>query len=722
MQTSPVAKELVLIGGGHSHVIVLRMLGMNPIPGLQVTLISPSVKTPYSGMLPGVVAGHYEEDDIHIDLVPLCRFAGARFFQDRVTGLNLEGKNIECEDRPDVRFDIVSIDIGITPDVDSVQGAKNNVIPVKPIDQFLERWQLFESKRDMNQTTNVGFVGAGAGGVELCLAVHHRLHDISTQSQLKFHLFHDGTQILKEYPPGVQERFHKVLADRNIRVWSNFRVDRIEDYVVYSESGEKVVLDDIFWATSAAPQAWLASTGLELDDDGYILVNETLQSVNNENVYAVGDIACVVQHPRPKAGVYAVRQGPPLFENLCRAIFGKPPKPFKPQSEFLSLISTGNKSAIAHRNGKSIGGAWVWQWKNWIDQRFMNRFAEYPQMDQEKQTGLLMEFDTQMQCGGCGSKVSSDLLAEVLDGLGLVDGRDDAAIYNVPEKKVMLHSVDSFRNFVDDPFIFAQIAVSHALSDIYAMGGKPVTALAIVTVPFAKPDVTKSLLQQLMAGALKQLRLDNVELVGGHTSEGMELSMGFSVNGIVDEDNILKKSGMQDGDVLILTKPLGTGALFAADMQHRAKGLWIERALHVMQQSNGNALKVLEKYEVSACTDITGFGLAGHLLEMVQASSCGVKLDIDSLPALDGALQCLNSGITSTLHEGNRAAVLSIVDNNSRSELLYDPQTSGGLLASVPESFAQSCIDDLIQAGYTGAAVIGFAVPGEAKISTGFRP
>jgi selenide,water dikinase len=622
MQTSPVAKELVLIGGGHSHVIVLRMLGMNPIPGLQVTLISPSVKTPYSGMLPGVVAGHYEEDDIHIDLVPLCRFAGARFFQDRVTGLDLENKMIQCEDRPDVRFDVVSIDIGITPDVESVEGAKDNVIPVKPIDQFLERWDLFESNRELNHATNVGFVGAGAGGVELCLAVQHRLNNTGKQAQLKFHLFHDGTEILKEYPASVQKRFNKVLADRNIRLWANFRVERIKDHVVYSESGEKVVLDDIFWVTSAAPQGWLASTGLELDDEGYILVNETLQSVNNENVYAVGDIASVVQHPRPKAGVYAVRQGPPLFENLCRSILGKSPKPFKPQSEFLSLISTGNKSAIAHRNGKSIGGSWVWRWKNWIDQRFMNRFSEYPQMDLDKPTGLLTEFDEQMQCGGCGSKVSADLLGEVLDDLGISESRDDAAIYKAPEQMVMLHSVDSFRNFVDDPFIFAQIAVSHALSDIYAMGGKPVTALAIVTVPFAKPLVTKSLLQQLMAGALKQLKLDGVELVGGHTSEGLELSMGFSVNGIVAEDKILKKSGMQFGDMLILTKPLGTGTLFAADMQRKAKGQWIDQALRTMKQSNGDALQVLEKYEVSACTDVTGFGLAGHLSEMVQASSC----------------------------------------------------------------------------------------------------
>ena len=719
MQSNPIAKELVLIGGGHSHVIVLRMLGMNPIPGLQVTLISPSVKTPYSGMLPGVVAGHYEDDDIHIDLVPLCRFAGARFFQDRVTGMDPANNLVQCEGRPDVKFDVVSIDVGITPAVDGVPGAAENVLPVKPIDQFLAKWRIFESNLPSNKLVNIGFVGAGAGGVELCLAVHHRLQG-SGREQIKFHLFHDGSEILKEYSSSVQRRFHKVLAKRDIRIWSNFHVQHIEDHVLYSETGEKVVLDEIFWVTSAAPQPWLASTGLDLDDAGFITVYETLQSTNCENVFAVGDIANVVAHPRPKAGVYAVRQGPPLYENLCRAILGKEPKPFKPQSEFLSLISTGNKSAVAYRNGRSISGAWVWRWKNWIDQRFMDRFINYPVMNPEKRIGLLSVFDEQMQCGGCGSKVSADLLNEVLDQLEIAhsgsENRDDAALYRVPENRIMLHSVDSFRNFIDDPFVFAQIAVSHALSDIYAMGGKPVTALAIITVPFAKPAVTLALLQQLMAGALKQLKVDDVELVGGHTSEGAELSVGFSVNGIVEEDKILRKSGLQDGDALILTKPLGTGAIFAADMQHRAKGVWIEAALQVMRQSNRLGLKILQDNQVSACTDITGFGLAGHLWEMIEASKCGVTLNLDQLPILEGALHCIGDGITSTLHKGNRAAVPIPASANPGAEILFDPQTSGGLLASIPGPFAQSCVDNLIEAGYVDAAVIGVVTSHSGEI------
>jgi len=717
VEISPIAKELVLVGGGHSHVIVLRMLGMNPIPGLQVTLVTPGAKTPYSGMLPGVVAGHYEEDDIHIDLVPLCRFAGVRFFQSRVTGIDLDKRLLQCEGRPDVSYDVLSIDIGITPAVNDVEGVLENVIPVKPIDQFLDKWKLFLERTLNNEVKEIGFVGAGAGGVELCLAVHHRLQSEfarrGRENSITFHIFHDGQEILKEYPPSVQGRFYARLAERNIKVWSNFKVNKIENKTLFSDDGEEASMDEIFWVTAAAPQAWLGETGLKLDADGFIAVRETLQSASHGDVFAVGDIAHVIQHPRPKAGVYAVRQGPPLADNLQRVLLGRKPKAFKPQSEFLSLISTGDKSAIGHRNGRSVEGAWVWRWKDWIDRRFMNRFSDLPEMNVAVKSGLLSDFDDQMQCGGCGAKVSAEVLNEVLDELGVAHHglrkRDDAAVYSVPAGKLMLHSVDSFRSFVDDPYVFAQIAVNHALSDIYAMGGKPVTALAMVTVPFAKSPITKTLLQQLLAGAIKQLNIDGVELVGGHTSEGMELSLGFSVNGIVDKVELLTKSGMSEDYVLVLTKALGTGALFAADMQHKAKGQWINQALAMMQQSNFKAVQILRNNKVTACTDVTGFGLAGHLSEIVRASKCGVILDLDKIPVLDGALEVINGmGITSTLHDGNRTAVSSIdMNKHEKFELLFDPQTSGGLLASVPKKSAVTCVAQLLEAGYCSAAIIG---------------
>jgi selenide,water dikinase len=251
------------------------------------------------------------------------------------------------------------------------------------------------------------------------------------------------------------------------------------------------------------------------------------------------------------------------------------------------------------------------------------------------------------------------------------------------------------------------------------MGGKPVTALAVATVPFATPNVTRNILRQLLSGALFQLKEDGVELVGGHTSEGMELSLGFAINGIVAKENLLTKSGMQDGDALILTKPLGTGALFAADMQHKARGEWVIKALTIMKQSNLQALDIIRANDATGCTDVTGFGLAGHLTEMINASDCGVLLDLDRLPIMDGAQEVITQlGITSTLHGGNRAAVSSIPDNSHAAfELLFDPQTSGGLLVSLPPQNAPACVSALNDAGYEAARIIGSVTSKNQEIS-----
>ena len=705
----PIARDLVLVGGGHSHVIVLRKLGMKPVPGLQVTLVSPSTRTAYSGMLPGLVAGHYEEDDIHIDLVPLCRFAGARFIEAKVDGIDPVGQSIQLDSRPDLRYDILSIDVGITPLLD-VPGAAENVIPVKPINEFLGHWQVFLESVSKGEVCNVGFVGAGAGGVELCLAVNHRLRQsLAYQTHpVSVHLIADDRGVLPEHNAGVKSVFRRTFENDGIQVHENFRVAYVDDRTVTSTAGESIHLDAIFWVTSAMSQAWLQDTGLSLTDDGFIAVGRTLQSDNFPNVFAVGDVAHMTLSPRPKAGVFAVRQGPPLERNIRRLLGGKAPLDYRPQREFLSLISTGGRKAVASRNNQSFAGALVWRWKDWIDRRFMRRFNDLPVMSREPKTGLLAEFDDQMQCGGCGSKVSAELLTEVLTELGS-GVRDDAAEYTVPAGKSMLHSIDYFKSFVDDPYEFAQIGVTHALSDIYAMGGTPVTALAMVTVPYGKPTVIKSILQQLLSGAKHQLDADNVQLVGGHTTEGAELSIGFSVNGIIDPAQILRKSGMQEGQVLILTKPLGTGTLFAADMQHKARGSWISSALVSMKQSNMLALNIMQEHQVTACTDVTGFGLAGHLLEMTAACGLGASLRLDDLPVLEGSVNTIQEmSIRSTLHQGNRESAFMVPDfEHIKFELLFDPQTSGGLLASIPVALAEKCVRALREQGYANAACIG---------------
>ncbi len=704
---SPIARDLVLVGGGHAHVIVLRMLGMKPMPGLQVTLVSPDSRTPYSGMLPGVVAGHYTPDDIHIELGPLCRFAGARFIRSRATGIDVTSGRVVCEGRPDVPYDVLSLDIGITPSTENLPGADEHAIAVKPINRFLDKWEAFLADARAGRVQQVGFVGAGAGGIELCLAVHHRLRHEGVDG-VGMHLMADSAAPLPGYPAQVQARFEQELASRRIAYHGTFRAAEVRPDGVVSERGEFIALDQTFLVTNAASQDWLAETGLALDERGFIRTGATLQSVSHTDVFAVGDISSNDDYPRPKAGVYAVRQGKPLHDNLRRVLLGQAPKPFRPQQDFLSLISVGGKRAVASKWGQTAAGAWVWQWKNWIDRRFMARFNELPSMAAEPRDGLLADFDDQMQCGGCGAKVAADLLAEVLGEMGVSGDLDDAALYEVPPGKLMLHTVDHFRGFIDDPWVFARIAVNHALSDIYAMGGKPVTALAVMTLPYATPAKTRELLALLMRGSLDQLGAEDVALVGGHTSEGMELSLGFAVNGLIDPDQVHRKGGLVPGQALVLTKPMGTGVLLAADMQAKARGAWVEAATRIMLQSNRDAAALLIDAGATAMTDVTGFGVAGHLGEMLDASGTGAELVLADVPLLPGAREMSAAGIESSLYAGNRRSVAGFTAcGDSREPLLFDPQTSGGLLAGVPAEQATDVVSKLRAAGYEHAAVVG---------------
>ena len=737
----PVLKDLVLVGGGHAHVTVLKKLGMKPMPGVRVTLICRDLQAPYSGMLPGFIAGHYTFDEAHIDLVPLCRFAGARFFHDEVVGLDTEHKKLICRDRPDLGYDVLSINAGSAPDISAVPGAAGNVTPVKPIDGFVDNWQsLCERVLPRRNGVRVGIVGAGAGGVELTLAVQYRLkqllagkwpNDISPE----FHLFTDADAVLVTHNRFVRAKFRRVLAERNINVHTGHEVTEVRAGGLQCANGATFDLDEILWVTMARAQAWPAKAGLDVDEQGFIKVNDTLESVSHPDIFAAGDIAHVVNHPRPKSGVFAVRQGPPLSLNVRRRLLGQPLKPFFPQREFLSLISTGDKYAVASRSWWALEGRWVWRWKDWIDRRFMRKFSRLPDMKEQVRQDIprgLVDEDAireisaiAMRCGGCGSKVGATVLENALADLEPVSRDDvliglhepdDAAVASVPDGKVMVHTVDSFRSFLDDPYLFGQVAVNHALSDLYAMGAEPQTALAIVTVPYADEKKVEELLSQMLQGALKVLNETGTALVGGHTSEGEELSLGFSVNGLIDRDHILHKSGLRAGDRILLTKPIGTGTLFAADMRHKAKGAWITAALDSMLQSNHEAAGCLFAHGATACTDVTGFGLLGHLVEMIKPSRVDVEIDLGAIPFLDGAEETVTAGVFSSLQPQNLRLRRAIQDVESASRdlrypLIFDPQTSGGLLAGVPEQQADVCVRELLKLGYTRTAIIGKVLP-----------
>ncbi len=744
MQTSnqPVLRDIVLIGGGHSHVGVIKRFGMQPVPGVRLTVICRDTHTPYSGMLPGYIAGHYSYDEVHIDLRRLAQFAGARFYSDEVTGIDRAAGKVLCRNRPPVPYDQLSINIGSTPQLSEVAGAAQHAVPVKPIYEFNQRWlALQERVRTHAGVTRIGVVGAGAGGVELTLAMQFRLRNElraigRNPDELQFHLFDAGSQILPTHNAWVRASFLRVLTGRGVQVHTGAAVTQVAARQLTTARGETFELDEIMWVTRAGGAAWLRATGLALDPGGFIQVTDTLQTVTDDKIFAAGDIASMINHPLEKAGVFAVRMGPPLADNLRRAVEGRALAPYHPQRTWLALISTGDKTAVASRGWLGFKGAWVWRWKDWIDQRFMDKFGVLPEMDASATTTPIpspVKLDTEeaaqaisaiaMRCGGCGAKVGATVLSRALGSLNPIhrddvliglNAPDDAAVVRVPPGKAMVHSVDFFRAFIDDPYLFGKVAANHALGDIFAMGGEPQSATSVVTVPPGLEAKVEDTLFQMMSGAVSVLNDAGCALVGGHTGEGAELALGFAINGLIDEDlrAVTRKGGMRAGDALILTKPIGTGTLFAALPLLKVRGRWIDAALESMVLSNAKGAKVLTQFGATASTDLTGFGLLGHLVEMTRPSNVDAELHLGALPVLDGAEETAAAGILSSLQPANvrlRRALRNQAEmvNHPRYRLIFDPQTAGGLLASVPAERVDACVAALRAAGYPHTAIIG---------------
>lgn len=703
-------RDLVLVGGGHAHVHVLKSFGMRPMPGVRLSLVAREIETPYSGMLPGYVAGHYTLDECHIDLAPLARFARARLIRAEAIGLDRDRRQVVLAGRPGLRFDIVSFNVGATPAL-SVPGAARHTVPVKPIHLFARRWEALRTRVEASPSpVAIAVVGGGAGGIELALAVRHRLGDKATVS-----LVSKG-RLMASHAPRTRELLHRALVDHGISLREEQEVAAVEPKTLVLAGGERLSADEILWVTEAAAPGWLAATGLPLDGQGFLAVADTLRSIDDAEVFAAGDAAAVLAHPRPKAGVFAVRQGPPLAENLRRALAARPLRPFVPQRQFLSLIGTGDGRAVASRGRIALEGEWLWRLKDWIDRHWMEGYTELPAM-----TPTAISMPEEMRCGGCGAKVGATALSRALarlprrpprDGvlLGLAD-RDDAAAIAVPAGQALLQSTDFFRSLVDDPYLFGRIAAIHALGDLHAKGAMPHSALAVAVVPYAPPEQVEEDLAQMLAGAEGALAEAGAALIGGHSSEGAELAFGLTVNGIASPDSILRKGGGVPGDVLVLTKPLGTGVLFAAAMQGRARGRWIAAALASMTRSLGPASQVLRSHGARAMTDVTGFGLIGHAREMAEAGGVGFTLDPGALPVLDGSLELLALGFASTLAPENRRARRVLASDGGWAgspefELLFDPQTAGGLLAAVPADRAEACLAALGRLGET-ASVIG---------------
>jgi selenide, water dikinase len=708
---NPVFKEVVLTGGGHAHALVIRKWGMQPIPGVRLTLVSPDPLTPYSGMLPGLIAGHYDVDDMHIDLVRLCHWANVRFVCDAVIGVDPENRKLSLSDRPDLEYDLLSINTGSTPQY-TVPGVDEFTIPIKPISGFWEHWLcLQQTLLDESTPQQILIVGGGAGSVESVLAMAWACRNNNALAhQPDFHLVTQAEDILPGYPAKVRRDATSACMQLGITLHKAFHVAEVHADKVADANGNHLGSDHVFWCIQAGAPQWPSRSGLACNEEGFIRVNQYLQSASHETVFAVGDIAHMDKNPRPKAGVYAVRQAPVLFENISNQLLKSSLKTFTPQDKFLSLLALGEKRATGNRGWMAATGNLIWKLKDRIDRDFMTRFSELPErssMTIEKNIPAVLvpqeekseELDPAIRCAGCGGKVGPIVLAEVMRALDTHWQPEDASIIDWPHPK-MIQTTDQITAPFDDPWLSGRVAVFHALNDLLAMNATPHSLQVAVTLPFAGRTVQRRELSLLMAGIQSACKDESVILLGGHTSEGSVMSIAITANGIPGKREFTK-SGARSGELLFTNKPLGTGIVLAGHMQGLVAGKVLATTQAVMNTSNRSCSESLAQTEISACTDISGFGLLGHLSEMLAGSGMKPVLKMEDLPIQEGVEALTARGVHSSLLPQNEAFLLSVPWSEAFCKhkawpILLDPQTSGGLLITASEGQE----DQLKQAGF----------------------
>ena len=781
----PLRFHLVLAGGGHTHALLLRRWLMRPRlrpAHTLVTLVSRSSTAFYSGTLPALVAGLIAAEDSAIDLRRLCALAGVTFLRAEIVGLDPVARELRLEGRPPLRFDLLSLDVGAVtaggsaepdaaprldpepngpePDPSGTGGTQPTGSrawgasgqPVKPLEPFLA-WLS-----TLTPGSALRIRGGGAAAVELALALRARGYGP------RLLLRGQGLRLGSAAANRLGER---LLAEAGIPL---------------ERSVPQAAPADLACTGSRAP-AWLAAAGLPVDAaTGRVVTTASLQVLEHPHLFAAGDCAVVAGAPRPASGVWAVRATPVLATNLQRSL-EQPQRRlrrWRSQRRALQLLGDGGWSpkgprAVVFWGPVVLGPSrWLWRWKRHLDQRFLEGFAALAPMGPEA-----------MACRGCAAKLAAAPLEGALARLegmaraqapspsapALNEGRDgveDAAVLaTAADGSLLLQSVDGFPALVADPWLNARLTTLHACGDLWASGADLESVQALVTLPEAEPALQEELLLQTLAGVRSVLDPLGARLIGGHTLEGRDgagLALALTVNGRVDPGRHWLKGPLREGDALLLSGPLGSGVLFAAAMAGAARPGWIDAALDTMQRSQARLVELLAAHGCQACTDVTGFGLLGHLGEMLAAGGAGarsggdvlgpaggaedraaaevededgnqdsrggargrpddrrgapyprVQIDPRRIPAFTGALELLDQGWASSLAPANGRA-LALLEGPVRlvgeaaaavEALLIDPQTCGPLLATLPADRAGAALAALQRAGFPEAALIG---------------
>ena len=684
MQQTYYKKQLVLLGGGHAHIQVLRKLCMNFYEGLHVILINNSMESAYSGMTPAYIQDYYKIKEIMIDLQRLCFNAGVTFINDEVIQLKTEEKKVILKNRPSIHYDLLSINTGCISKKNNIKIHKNSKnIFIKPINNLIKNLNTLDKIIKNTNNTKINIIGGGVAAFEISFALRVRF-----QNRISITIISKNILLEKNLNNKTITELKKISENMSISL-KEIDVIEIKKNELLLSNGEIFPSDLNLISTGVQIPQWIQNSSLK-KNNGFIGIKTNLQSINDDNIFAAGDVASIQDYLRPKSGVMAVRQGQILKENIFLKIQGKKLMKFQPQKNWLYIIGTYPNKALLNYLNFSFHSKWCWALKKWIDKSFMKKFSFPNKLSMKKKiiSENIKISNQEMYCQGCGSKISKATLMDYLSQSSNNNELADSSIVNFSNNQI-LQTIDHIKLFNSiDPFDFGIISYLHSQNDIIAAGGSVHSINISVGVPFGDENIEKFYLESFMKGVEYFSKFENASIISGHSYQTFEPGITINMNGIYK--HLSKKTLAKKNDLIYLSKPLGVGYLLAAYFKNSAllDSKDFNEILSMMKLSNKNASEIAKKHQTKSMTDISGFGLASHLGDICKSSGLTANIHLGEKVLINPNLDILKN-FQSTGHKSNYKSVSQYINSEGNSpylDILYDPQTNGPLLMIIEKN------------------------------------
>ncbi len=621
-------------------------------------------------MLPGYISGHYSLDDLFIDIAALCKQAGANLIRGSLYRIDADTKTLHISHQASlnsemlsVHYDYAVLNTGAAP-AKSFPVSHSDRYYVKPIRNLLADLPRIDGALSEARRSLV-IVGGGAGGIELAFAFRARYGPDVSMTLVSKHRI-DRDQALR----AGAKRIRKALERRTISLLEEVEVIEATDLSVTLSTGISLEAQVVCVTTPVMPPKWIEVSELAPAAQ-FLTADSRLRVVGYEGLYATGDIINLISQ-RGRSGVMAVRAGQYLAASFWRSIRGAAVSPFRPQKNWLTLLNLCDGQAIGVKGPLSYQGQSLFQLKDRIDRSFMARFKFKAMIPEEK-----------MRCEGCAAKLPGGILTSILDRQF-----EDGAV-TVYQGISRIRSVDALSYLINDPYLVGMLTMRHAVTDIWAMGACPTTALTIVAVERAlSKRLEAQELSHAVAGLQDAATRYEVDIIGGHSLALDQPMIAVAIEG--ECQTPMKKTGAKVGDEIWLTGPIGSGILFAALASGREVGASIDQWLVGALYSLSDASQIAIREGVHAMTDVTGYGVAGHLKEMLPESGITVQWaqPIQSFASVD---ECIAQGIQSTAFLDNRCYA-EVIGYGATNPVVFGPQTCGPLMIAAPSAIARKVI------------------------------